>query len=152
MYSIVNVLDFTQRVDEGIAYIHDKWGDEDNLVFYQNCVEHSLNDRAGIPRFYLMLKDDKIVGCFALLTNDLISRQDLYPWFACLYIEESERGQRLSEKMFVEAFAEAKRAGFDTLYLTTDHIDLYEKYGWERIEDGYEPDGERVRIYRRPCV
>ena len=46
-----------------------------------------------------------------------------------------------------ELLKEAALAGFSTLYLTTDHDGYYEKYGWTRIEDGYDRDGEPCRIY-----
>ena len=44
---------------------------------------------------------------------------------------------------------EAGHAGFPRLYLTTDHDGYYEKYGWKRIEDGYDRDGAACRIYVR---
>lgn len=37
--------------------------------------------------------------------------------------------------------------GYGALYLTTDHDGYYEKYGWSRMEDGYNLFGERSRIY-----
>jgi len=39
-----------------------------------------------------MLDGERVAGCCALLTNDLISRQDLWPWLACLYVEPDYRG------------------------------------------------------------
>jgi N-acetylglutamate synthase-like GNAT family acetyltransferase len=95
-----------------------------------------------------MTDGKEIVGCYALIVNDFISRHDLLPWFACLFIEEPERGKRLSGRMFDHAKLEARGAGHDTIFLTTDHSELYEKFGWERIEDGYDLDGERTRIYK----
>ena len=73
--------------------------------------------------------------------------RDLLPWFACLFIEEDERGKRLSNKLFEHAKVEAKNAGFKTIYLTTDHAALYEKFGWEHMEDGYDLSGKKSRIY-----
>ena len=73
------------------------------------------------------------------------------PWLACLFIEEHERGKRLSQIIFNHAKLEASRCGFDTLYLTTFHDDLYDKYGWEQLEDGYEWDeGKASKIYSMP--
>lgn len=35
------------------------------------------------------------------------------------------------------------------LYLNTSHDGYYEKYGWQRIKDGYFFNGSKVRIYKR---
>ncbi len=148
MYQIINVKTYSRGVEAAAAYIHSKWGHEGNFMFYLDAMVHSSSEKEGLPRFYLMLKDEEIVGCYALLVNDFISRHDLMPWFACLFVEETERGKRLSQKLFAHAQEEAARAGFAHLYLTTDHQGLYEKFGWERIEDGYDVDGKKTRIYQ----
>ena len=88
-----------------------------------------------------------MAGCCALLTNDLISRQDLWPWLACLYVEPDYRGRALGATLLEHGATEAKRMGYGTLYLTTDHDGYYEKYGWSRMEDGYNLFGERSHIY-----
>ena len=148
MCQIVNVKDYSGGIEEGARYIHGKWGNEGNFMFYFDAMVHSSNEKEGLPRFYLLLKGDEIVGCYALIVNDLISRNDLMPWFACLFVEETERGNRLSQKMFDHAVKEAGNAYFTALYLTTDHEGFYEKFGWERIEDSYDVSGEKTRIYR----
>jgi hypothetical protein len=38
---------------------------------------------------------------------------------------------------------------FQSLYLTTDHDGLYEKFGWDRIEDAYDPSGYVTKVYRK---
>jgi N-acetylglutamate synthase-like GNAT family acetyltransferase len=86
----------------------------------------------------LLLKENDIVGCYALLTNDLISRQDLFPWLGCLFVEPSERGRELGKLLLEHGIREAKQFGFDRVYLTTDHDGYYEKYGWTRMEDGFD--------------
>ena len=150
MYKIVNVKDYYGGVEEAAHYFNSKWGNEDRFLFYLDAIEHSSNRIDGLPRFYLLLKDNEIVGCFALIVNDFISRHDLMPWFAALYIEEHERGKRLSRMLFDHAKSEAANAGFNNLYLTTNHDGLYEKFGWQRIEDGYDLQGKKTRIYTIP--
>jgi N-acetylglutamate synthase-like GNAT family acetyltransferase len=150
-YEIANVKDIDGGIEKGAKYIHSKWGNEKNYIFYLDSILHSSNKRTGLPRFYLMFKASEIVGSYALITNDFISRHDLIPWLACLFIEETERGKRLSQTIFNHAKEEARKCGFDTLFLTTFHDDLYDKLGWERLEDGYEWDEGKVsKIYSMP--
>lgn len=145
---IVNIRDHAGGLEQAVDYIHDKWGSPRNRAFYRDCARHSSGARTGLPRFYLLLEGERIIGCYALLVNDLISRQDLWPWFACLYIEPDRRGARRSGMLMEHARREADGAGFPVMFLTTTHDGLYEKFGWARMEDGYNIDGERFRIYR----
>ena len=117
----MNAKDYSGDIEEAARYIHSKWGDERNFIFYLDAMLHSSNEIKELPRSYLLLKGEEIVGCYALIVNDFISRHDLMPWFASLFVEEQERGKRLSQKMVEHAVEEARNAGFATLYLTTDH-------------------------------
>jgi N-acetylglutamate synthase-like GNAT family acetyltransferase len=149
MYRILNVIEYPEGLEKAIAYIHNKWGRANNLNYYSDAIKHSTHHPTGLPRFYLMVDDDnEIVGCFALVTNDFISRHDLYPWLACVYVESLHRGKRLSELMFEHAKTEAATAGYKEVFLTTDHDNFYEKFGWARMEDGYSSDGQVSKIYR----
>lgn len=82
-----------------------------------------------------------------LITNDFISRMDLWPWLAALYVIGKERGQAIGSRLLSYAVNEARNLGFSKVYLSTDHEGYYEKYGWKRIEDGYMLWGEKSRIY-----
>lgn len=148
MYRLVNVHEFSRGVQTAVDYFYSKWGSPDNYPFYLDAISHSSTTGDTIPQFYLMLNDDEIVGCYGLITNDAISRHDLSPWLCSLYIEPEHRGKRLSDTIFQHAKQIVKSIGLPALYLVTDHNGLYEKFGWERLEDGYGMDGKRTRIYR----
>jgi N-acetylglutamate synthase-like GNAT family acetyltransferase len=77
----------------------EKLGNESNFDFYKDCIENSLSDDKSLPKFYIMLDNDEIIGSYALLTNDIISRQDLMPWFACLFVDGNYRSQGLAEEL-----------------------------------------------------
>ncbi|MDD2331295.1 MAG: GNAT family N-acetyltransferase [Candidatus Cloacimonetes bacterium] len=144
---IINVWDYSPGIEAASRYIHSLWGREENYNFYHDAISHSANDENALPRFYLMMDEDKICGCYALLTNDLISRQDLLPWLACLYIEPEFRGRKLGSVLLNHGVQEADRLGYKKVYLTTDHDSYYERYGWQRMEDGFNLFGEQGRIY-----
>ena len=86
MYQIINVNDYSGGIAEAASYFHSKWGNEGNFMFYLDAMLHSSNEKDGLPRFYLLLKSKEIVGCYALIVNDFISRHDLMPWFASLLV------------------------------------------------------------------
>ena len=145
VYSIVDVRKYYGGLEEAVRYIHGKWGRPENLDFYRDAIEHYGTQ---LPRFFLLLAGNRISGCGALIANDFISRHDLWPWYACHFIEPAERGRGLGQKLLNHGVRLAAELGFRHVYLTTGHDGYYEKYGWERIEDGFEPSGARTRIYR----
>jgi N-acetylglutamate synthase-like GNAT family acetyltransferase len=94
-----------------------------------------------------MLKDEKIVGSYGLIENDFMVRKDLFPWLCALYIEESERGKALGSRLLAHGRQEAKTLGFEKLYLCTDHVGYYEKYGWTLFGLEESEWGGKTRVY-----
>lgn len=150
MIKVVNVKDYAEGIDKAIEYIHGAWGNENNYLFYRDAILHSSLPGKSLPQFYLLLKDNDIIGCSGLITNDFISRHDLYPWLSSLYIDVKERGNEYGNVLMEHTEHQAKAVGFPAIYLTTDHDGYYEKYGWERIEDGIDLfSGQPSRIYKK---
>ena len=143
------MLDYAGGIEEAAAYYHAKWGRPGNLPFFLDAIRHSSSGVTGLPRFYLALANDEIVGCCGLIANDFISRHDLQPWLCGLFVEERERGRALGNALMHHVEQDAKTAGYTTVFLTTDHDGYYERYGWVRMEDGHDPSGAATRIYRK---
>jgi N-acetylglutamate synthase-like GNAT family acetyltransferase len=94
-----------------------------------------------------MMVSDKIMGCAGLLTNDFISCMDLWPWLSAIYIDEHYRGNAYGSLLITRLKQDAAKAGFPKVYLSTNHIGYYEKYGFEYVCAGYHPWGESSRVY-----
>ena len=71
------------------------------------------------------------------------------PWLCGLYVERHARGAHLGNMLMRHAEAETKHLSYTALFLSTDHVGYYERYGWEYIGNGYEPSGDPTRIYRK---
>jgi len=148
MPEIINVQDWRGGLEAAADWFHKAWPGI-HRDFYLDAMRHSSGKDCPLPRFYLALENERPVGCFGLAVNDFISRHDLWPWLVALYVDEAARGQALGSRLLEHGVREAGRAGFPRLYLTTDHDGYYEKYGWQRIEDGCDRDGAACRIYVR---
>jgi len=142
---IIGVRDNPEYLERAADYFHSKWGVP--RVIYYDSISMSLDTPSPLPRWYLMLKGDEIIGSYGLIVNDFISRQDLWPWLAALYIKKSERGKELGSYLLEHARKEASKLGFPIVYLSTNHVGYYEKYGWKFIAQAYDVDGGDTRIY-----
>jgi GNAT superfamily N-acetyltransferase len=139
----------SKLLEKGIEYFWKQWGNTSNFNFYKDCIENSIYDDKSLPKFYLMLDEGKIIGSYALLINDLISRQDLFPWFACLFVDENYRNRGLANKLIKHSIDESRKGGFGTIYLSTELNDFYEKKGWEYYSKGYTAFGDSIKIYSK---
>jgi len=142
---IISIRENPDYLDKAVDYFSSKWGISQNI--YRDCISHSVNTPSVLPRWYLMLREDEIIGSYGLITNDFVSRGDLWPWLAALYVEESERGKALGSRLLEHGRKEAAKLGFEMVYLHTDHVGYYEKYGWEFIAQAYDVMGEETRVY-----
>ncbi|MDF2717652.1 MAG: family N-acetyltransferase [Paenibacillus sp.] len=93
MFRIYELKDKAERFENAVQMFWSQWGTDKNDKFYYDCMLHSMETESDLPRFYIAVQNNSIIGIYALLRNDLVSRQDIFPWLACLYIVPECRGQ-----------------------------------------------------------
>ena len=142
---IVSLRNSPERLETFIRYFASHWNNE---PVYRDCMSASLKTASPLPQWYLLTDGESIAGGCGLIVNDFNARQDLWPWLCALYIEESYRGHAYGRLLLEHVRSEAAALGFRTLYLATDHIGYYEKYGFERIGTAADPFGGSSGIYR----
>ena len=112
--------------------------------------ENRFDEMLGKNGKLFILADNENVVSFATLTKkDCIDDDSLYPWIGFVFTSPDHRGHRYSERVIDAACHAAKEQGFDTVYLATDHVGFYEKYGFEHIKDAPDIHGEVSRVYRK---
>jgi len=144
---IISIRENPEYKDQAISYFQSKWPTV-LPVIYEDCINHSIGSMNPLPQWYLLEEGSTIIGCAGLITNDFISRMDLYPWICAIYIEKNHRGNNYGSLLIDKAKEDAKEANFKYLYLSTDHVGYYEKFGFEYIGQGYHPWGDESRIYQ----
>ncbi len=143
---VISVRENPEYCATAIQYLQQTWAEVPPIV-YEDCVTHSLKSPNSLPQWYLLEKNGVIIGCAGLVPNDFISRMDLTPWVCALYIDENHRGKAYGLLLIEKAKEDAANAGYEHLYLCTDHIGYYEKYAFKYIGLGYHPWEEESRIY-----
>lgn len=96
---------------------------------------------------YLLMDGENIVSFVTLTQQDCISDETLYPWLGFFFTFPEYRGNRYGGKLLAHAAEEARKQGYQKVYLATDHIGLYEKYGFTYLENRIDVYGEDSRIY-----
>ena len=144
-YKIINIRENPDFLDMAADYFSSKW--PVGRQVYYDSISDSTYTKAAVPRWYLMMDNETIIGSFGLIKNDFMVRKDLTPWLCALYIEENMRGKNLGALLLKHARKESKLLGFDSLYLCTDHIGYYEKHGWKFFGEEESELGGQTRVY-----
>lgn len=146
---ILSVRENNDIAEDALKYIQGIWASNQSLPVYRDCILHSLDSESPLPQWYLLYDENRIIGCCGLITNDFISRMDLWPWLCALYVEKTHRGHGYGALLINRVIKDTNQLGFQNLYLCTDHVGYYERYGFEYLAQGFHPWGESSRIYHQ---
>lgn len=98
----------------------------------------------------LIAVDRECIAGFCTITRvDCIPDIPYTPYIGFLFVDEKYRGERLSWELIVYAMQYLKKIGFNKVYLVSDHINLYEKYGFKVIDKKAASWGELEKVYMR---
>lgn len=107
----------------------------------------TFHSTLGEGTVYLLTEGDKLAGFLTLTRQDCVADESLYPWIGFVYIFPEYRGRRCAGILLAHAEEQARLKGNSKLYIATDHIGLYEKYGYTYWESRTDIYGEEARIY-----
>jgi len=96
---------------------------------------------------FVAMIDGKIVGMVSIMKTDYYPLPEIYPWVSSVFVSEDYRGQRISGRLIDFANDYAKECGFDRTYIPSEHIGLYEKYGYHYLKDITNYGGGVDRLY-----
>ena len=83
----------------------------------------------------VLLDDDILIGFISIFPTDGDEKQNLSPWYATMYVKKEFRGKGYSKILNTAILEEAKKRGFTKLYLKTNLINYYEKFGATYLEN-----------------
>ena len=99
--------------------------------------------------FVAVDNENNIAGYCTFVKNDCIPGVKYTPYISCIFVGEQYRGKRLSEKMILTVIEYAKKLNFNEVYIVSDHINLYEKYGFIKIDEKKDYWNRDEKIYKR---
>lgn len=98
-----------------------------------------LNDFHDWERVFVVLINGCIAGYCTFAKTDCIPNVAYTPYIGYMFVGESYRGNHLSGKMIDYALGYARALGFQCVYLVSDQVNFYEKYGFNKIDEKPAP-------------
>ena len=89
---IISVRENPENLEHVISYFQRTWKSVPPEI-YQDSISNCIDSPNPLPQWYLLENNGETIGCAGLISNDFISRMDLYPWICALFIEEKYRGK-----------------------------------------------------------
>ena len=98
-------------------------------------------------RVLLLTEGDELISYCTYARKDDIQPTELTPWMGFVYTFPAHRGHRCVGLLFDEIGRIAREEGVEAVYLSTNHVGLYEKYGFEFLTMMDDIEGKPSRIY-----
>ena len=112
--------------------------------------ENKLFDLVGEnSRVLMLIEGENLISFCTLAKLDDVQPTDLTPWIGFVYTYPEYRGKRLAGELLTFAEKLAKQDGATDVYISTNHIGLYEKYGYEFFTEAKDVEGENTRVYKK---
>lgn len=135
---IVNIKKDSKYLKEYIRLCSLEWGktkSEEEMKLYIIEKEKRILNEDKVISILGLIKDNILLGFISLFRYEDEENKELTPWYATMYVKKKYRGNGYSKKLNNEILKEAKKLGYKKVYLKTDLINYYEKFGAKYITD-----------------
>ena len=135
MLRIYNIMEKQEYLKEVAELTQKEWGkkvlSEEEFNTKVNKKIEKIIQNFDNPLYckLILLDDDRLVGFISIFPHDGDERKDLSPWYATMFVKEEYRGNGYSKILNNAILSEARKRGFRKLYLKTDLVNYYEKFG-----------------------
>ena len=150
MESEMNIISFFESSRQAHWLAEIKKSDWRGGVFlYSLLSEGTFLEASGAgAKVLLLTQGDRLVSFCTYAEKDDIP-SDLKPWMGFVYTFPPYRGHRYMQLLFDEVVRLARQEHVSSVYISTDHIGLYEKYGCKFLTEMTNRDGDLARIYAK---
>ena len=145
--AFITLRDRPDALQRAAEWFHAKWHVPTEA--YATCMRAYV-DRETEYGWYLCLDGERIVGGLGVVENDFHDRKDLAPNVCAVYTEEAYRGGGVAGRLLDMVVEDMRGKGITPLYLCTEHIGFYERYGWTflcMVQGDGEPSMSRMYVH-----
>lgn len=101
---------------------------------------------------FAAIADGQIAGFCTFMKTDYYPENRYSPWISSIFVDEQYRGKRLSAQMIQTVIEYAKQQQFSCVYIPSDMIGFYEKYGFEKIDQLENYAGDMDYIFKKEIM
>lgn len=135
---IINLKDNTKYMEEYFRLCSLEWGKpktEEEMNFYikKKMSDYQTNDK--LISVLGLIEDNILIGFISLFKYDGDEKRELTPWYATMYVKKEYRKKGYSKLLNNAILDEARKLGYKKIYLKTDLVNYYEKFGAKYIEN-----------------
>lgn len=114
---------------------------------FEQLQNNNVKARYGeTTRLLLLTEGEELLAFCTLAEHDEIETE-LTPWAGFVYIFPKYRGNRHSEKLINHARKLAKDDGYKRLYISSNEVGLYEKYGFRLLQKMEDVWGGETQVF-----
>lgn len=100
----------------------------------------------GTGEVFLLMDGDNLASFLTLTGQDSVRDETMTPWVGFVFTFPQYRGHRYAGLLLEHAEKMAASRGHQRLYIATDHVGLYEKYGYTYQENRIDYWGGDQRV------
>lgn len=147
---IANLKQAPEHIPKLAKWHHKEWTYLNPGQSYEDRIKKMqayLNDDF-VPSTWFAEDKGTLLGSAAIIESDMETHPEFTPWMASVFVAPEHRRKGIGSELVKHVVAEAKHAGYKTLYLfTPDQQALYASLGWQELQnDNYR--GSDVTIMR----
>lgn len=140
MLKIYNIKEKIEYIKEVSELTQKEWGTFSSEAEFNEKVEKKIEKiKSNLDRIdyckLILLDDEDLVGFISIFPTDGEERKELTPWYATMFVKREYRGKGYSKILNNAILEEAKKRGFNKVYLKTNLINYYEKFGAKYLEN-----------------
>ena len=135
---VVNIKSNSNYLKEYIKLCSLEWGSKkskEEMEKYIADKEKRILSGDKVISILGLVRENVLLGFISLFRYEDESNKELTPWYATMYVKNEYRGNGYSKILNNEILKEAKMLGYKKVYLKTDLINYYEKFGAKYIRN-----------------
>lgn len=111
----------------------------------KSMIGDEFNDWEGIV---IAETTDRIIGFCSFVRKDIVDLT-YSPYIAIVYVDPTFRGNGISKELVGIAEKQLLKVGFQSIYIVTQHVGLYEKWGYSQIDEAEDKFGRSMRVLEK---
>nr|MBR4281104.1 GNAT family N-acetyltransferase [Clostridia bacterium] len=98
---------------------------------------------------FAALMNGEIIGYCTFLKTDYYPDNRYWPWISSMFVGEDHRGKGVCGMLIGTAIEYARSCGFKRVYIPSDMVGFYERYGFQKIDELTNYGGDVDSVFAR---